>query len=68
MATLTLMLHYNRHQRRHIAPQIERSEVPASSPDPRLGAAHVLDDHRDMPAGSLACLALDAKAGIEQAM
>src|SRR5690606_28707548 len=61
-----LRLSCRRHQRGHVAPQIEAAEVPASSPDPRLGTLHVLDHQRDMPPCRLARLALDAEAGIEQ--
>jgi hypothetical protein len=35
-------------------------------PDPRLRALDVLDHHRDVPTGSLARLALNAEAGVEQ--
>jgi len=56
----------DRHQRRHVAPQIERAEVPARSPHPFLRPAHVLHDQRDFTPSRLASLPLDTKARLEK--
>lgn len=56
----------HRHQRRNISPEMERSEVPARTPDPRLRPSNVFDDERDMPSSRRDGLALNAKARIEK--
>ena len=56
-----------RHQRRHVAPQVESCRtIPTRPPDPGLRAAHILDNQRDVPPSRLASLALDPEAGVEQ--
>lgn len=55
----------DRHQRRHITPQMERTVVEPRAPYPFLSTAHVLHDERDVSACGFACLCLDAKARIE---
>src|SRR3546814_18855043 len=64
---LEAILDRRRHERRHVAPQVEAAEVPAGSANPGDGAAHVLHDQRDMTASSLAGFALDAKTGVRSA-
>src|SRR6266404_7192413 len=54
------------HQRRHIAPKVERSEVPPAASYPLLRAPDILDHHRDVMARGFARFALDAEACIEQ--
>src|SRR6266404_7628866 len=56
----------NRHQRRNIAPKVIATKVPASSPDPSLRTADVLDNQRDVSAGRFAGLALNPEANFEE--
>src|SRR5271165_7358073 len=58
----------SRHQRRHIAPQVERPEVPPRPAHPWLRAPDVLDHHRDMPPRRLACLPLNPETRVEQSV
>ena len=55
-----------RHERGHIAPQVEAAIVPPRPTYPRLRTANVFHDKRNVPPCRLACLALDAEAGVEQ--
>src|SRR5258708_22635067 len=56
----------HRHQRRHIAPEVEASKIPPGTPDPLLRPAHVLDYQRDEMTCRFDGLALDAKARLEK--
>jgi len=58
--------HPNRHQRRHVAPQVEAAVIPRRAPYPLLRAADILDHHRDVMARGFRRLSLDAEAGLEQ--
>ena len=55
-----------RHQRRHISPQVEAAVVPPCVSDPLLRPANVLDNQRNVVSCRFACLALNPEALIEE--